>query len=42
MTPESLTNCIKKNKLRKIKAVITMYMGGYPENAIKFFKLKKI
>ena len=41
MTPESLTDCIKKNKLRKIKAVITMYMGGYPENAIKFFQLKK-
>ena len=41
MTPESLTDCIKKNKLRKIKAIITMYMGGYPENAIKFFQLKK-
>ena len=41
MTPESLTDCIKKNKLRKIKAVITMYRGGYPENAIKFFQLKK-
>tara|TARA_B100000575_G_C23134902_1_gene659066 strand:+ start:409 stop:1623 length:1215 start_codon:yes stop_codon:yes gene_type:complete len=41
MTPETLINCIKKNKLKKIKAIITMYMGGYPENANKFFHLKK-
>ena len=41
MTPETLTDCIKKNKIKKIKAFITMYLGGYPENIIEFYKLKK-
>jgi dTDP-4-amino-4,6-dideoxygalactose transaminase len=41
MTPESLENCIKKNNLKNIKVVITMYLGGYPENVIKFYKIKK-
>jgi dTDP-4-amino-4,6-dideoxygalactose transaminase len=41
MTPELLSKCIKKNKLKKIKAVITMYLGGYPLNIINFYKLKK-
>ena len=41
MTPESLIDCIKKNKLFRIKAIITMYLGGYPENVIKFYDIKK-
>ena len=41
MTPLSLLNCIKKNKLKKIKAVLTMYLGGFPENIIEFYKIKK-
>ena len=41
MTPKTLLNCIKKNKLKKIKAVVTMYLGGYPENIDGFFKMKK-
>ena len=41
MTPETLLECIKNNKLKKIKAIITMYMGGYPENVIKFYNIKK-
>ena len=41
MTPETLTQCIKKNKLKKIKAVVTMYNGGSPNYAKEFFKLKK-
>ena len=40
MTPETLDQCIKK-KLKKIKLVITMYLGGYPENIYDFYKLKK-
>ena len=32
----------QKNNIKKIKAVVTMYMGGYPENIIDFYKLKKI
>lgn len=41
MTPESLEKCIKKNNLKNIKVVITMYLGGYPENVVKFYKIKK-
>ena len=41
MTPETLLECIKNNKLEKIKAIITMYLGGYPENVIKFYNIKK-
>lgn len=41
MTPKSLEDCIKKNKIRKIKAVVLMHMGGFPENVLSFYKLKK-
>jgi UDP-4-amino-4,6-dideoxy-L-N-acetyl-beta-L-altrosamine transaminase len=42
MTPETLINSIKKNKIKKIKAIVTMYLGGYPENVYEFYKIKKI
>jgi dTDP-4-amino-4,6-dideoxygalactose transaminase len=41
MTPETLLECIKNNKLKEIKAIVTMYLGGYPENIIKFYNIKK-
>jgi dTDP-4-amino-4,6-dideoxygalactose transaminase len=41
MTPSALLKCIKDNKINKIKAIITMYLGGHPENIIDFYKLKK-
>ncbi len=41
MTPVSFEECIKKNRLKKIKAVITMHLGGYPIYINEFFKLKK-
>ena len=41
MTPETLLACINKNNLKKIKLVITMYLGGYPENIIELYKIKK-
>ena len=41
MTPDTLLECIKNNKLKKIKAIVTMYLGGCPENVIKFYKIKK-
>ena len=41
MTPEYLLKTIKDNKLTKIKAIITMYLGGSPENIIPFYKIKK-
>ena len=41
MTPETLLKCIKINKLKKIKAIVTMYLGGYPENVVEFYNIKK-
>jgi dTDP-4-amino-4,6-dideoxygalactose transaminase len=41
MTPETLLKCVKNNKLKKIKAIVTMYLGGYPENVIEFYNIKK-
>ena len=41
MTPKTLLECIKKNKLKKIKVIVTMYLGGYPENIVEFYKIKK-
>jgi dTDP-4-amino-4,6-dideoxygalactose transaminase len=41
MTPEKLLECIKNNKLKKIKAIITMYLGGYPQNILEFYHIKK-
>jgi dTDP-4-amino-4,6-dideoxygalactose transaminase len=41
MTPQTLLECIKINKLKKIKAIVTMYLGGYPEHVIEFYKIKK-
>lgn len=41
MTPKTLLKCIANNKLKKIKAIITMYLGGYPENVIEFCSIKK-
>jgi dTDP-4-amino-4,6-dideoxygalactose transaminase len=41
MSPQDVEDCCKKFSLKKIKAIIVMYNGGYPENAEKFIKLKK-
>ena len=41
MTPETLLETIKRNKLKKIKVILTMYLGGYPENVVEFYNLKK-
>lgn len=41
MNPKNVIDCIAKNKIKKIKLIITMYLGGSPENAVEFFKLKK-
>ena len=42
MSPEDVEECIKKFRIKKIKAVLTMYNGGYPSNIEKFQYLKKI
>ncbi len=41
MTPQTLLECIKKYNLKKIKLILTMYMGGFPENVFEFYKIKK-
>tara|TARA_B100001063_G_C16735946_1_gene542006 strand:- start:174 stop:1328 length:1155 start_codon:yes stop_codon:yes gene_type:complete len=41
MTPHLFLDCIKKNKIKKLKVILTMYMGGYPENVLDFYKIKK-
>ena len=40
MSPKLILQCIKLNKLKKIKAIVTMYLGGYPLNIVKFHKIK--
>ena len=40
-TPESIEECIKKNRLKKINLIVTMFLGGSPYNVADFFKLKK-
>ena len=41
MTPQKLEQCIKKNKLKKIKVFFTMHNSGYNNYAKEFFRLKK-
>ena len=41
ITPNKILECIKKNKLKKINALIVMYHGGYPLNVKNFYDLKK-
>ncbi len=41
MTPDHVDECCKKYNLKKVKAVIVMYNGGFPENAGKFSNFKK-
>ena len=40
ITPDTITECIKINKLKNIKAIVVQCMGGYPENSLEFFRLK--
>lgn len=41
MSPENIHDCCKKFNLKKIKAIVVMYNGGYPDNSEKFNLLKK-
>jgi len=40
-TPNKVSEYIQKNKIKKIKALIVMYHGGYPEYSKKFYDIKK-
>jgi dTDP-4-amino-4,6-dideoxygalactose transaminase len=41
VTPNKILECIKKNKLKKISALVVMFHGGYPENVKKLNDIKK-
>ena len=41
VTPKKVLECIKKNKLKKINALLVMFNGGYPEYLKNFYELKK-
>lgn len=41
MTEKKFNECVKFYKIKNIKLIITMYLGGYPEEIEKFYKLKK-
>ena len=41
ITPNKLLECIRKNNIKKIHALIVMFHGGYPENVKKFYDIKK-
>ena len=40
MSPKNVLDCVKKNKIKKVKAFITMYLGGSPEFINDFYLLK--
>ncbi len=40
ITPEKVIESCKKNKIKKFKALIVMYNGGYPLNAQNYLSLK--
>ena len=41
MTKETIMDCVKKNKLKNIKALLVMYLGGYVYNNFELYKIKK-
>ena len=41
MLPEKLLSEVNSKNKKKIKAIITMNLGGYPENIKKFYDIKK-
>ena len=41
MGPNDLLNCIKKFKIKNLKAFFSMYNGGNPENVKEFAKIKR-
>jgi len=41
ITPQNVEETCKKYKIKKFKALIAMYNGGYPSDCEKYIKLKK-
>lgn len=38
---KTIINCIKINKIKKVKVIFNMYLGGYPRNIVELYQLKK-
>lgn len=41
MTPKNINELCKRFKIKKVKAIVTMYNGGYPDNAENFKDFKR-
>ena len=41
MSPNNLLDCIKKNKLKTVKVIFTMFLSGSANYVLEFYKLKK-
>ena len=41
MTPELINQCIKENKLKKIKAIVCMHLAGSVKNMLNLYRIKK-
>ena len=41
-TPDLIIDCISKNKVKSLKAIVIMHHGGYPREISKFKLLKKL
>ena len=41
MSPNNLIDCIKKYKLKTVKAIFTMFLSGAANYTLEFYKLKK-
>lgn len=41
MSPKNLIDCLKKNKLKTVKVVFTMFLSGSANYVLEFYKLKR-
>ena len=41
ITPELIKKCIKENNIKKVDLLISMYLGGFPENIEGIYNLKR-
>ena len=41
LSVESILRCIKKNKIKKVKAIVNMYLSGNLRQILNFYKSKK-
>ena len=41
MRPDLVERCIKENKIKNLKAIVVMYLGGHPEYVKNYYNLKR-